>query len=234
MENAPQWVQLTLGIIGILGSLVTAIATIFLWRVTKVLAIETTRMAEASAQPHVVATLAPNRWTLNHFDLHIDNTGNATAYEICTSFDPPLENGEERTAREIPFQRVSVLKPGQGLTSYLSEYSSLKGKKFQVTISWRNPLKPDRETHTYSLDMADNDGVSRLGDDPMVQLASQIKKLQEGWAPIARGSKKVKTDVFTTEDRAAGRAASLEAYDRMRDRENGVTNTDEPAIPDPE
>jgi hypothetical protein len=234
MENAPQWVQLTLAIIGILGTVVTAVATIFLWRVTKVLAVETTRMAEASAQPHVVATLAPNRWSINHFDLHIDNTGNATAYDIHTSFDPPLENGEARNEREIPFQRVSVLKPGQGLTSFLSEYAHLKGKKYQVTVSWQNPQKADRETHTYSLDMADNDGISRLGDDPMVQLANQIKKIQEGWAPVARGSRKVKADVFTAEDRAAERAASLEALDRMRERRNGATNPDESTPSDPE
>lgn len=37
----------------------------------------------------------------------------------------------------------------------------------------------------------------------MVQLASQIKQLQEGWAPVARGSRKVEVYVSTNEDKGA-------------------------------
>lgn len=121
MEQLPAWVTLAFGIGGLFGSVATAIATIFLWRVTKTLAVETTRMAEAAAQPHMVATLSPNRWSMNHFDLHVDNTGNATAYDIEVSFDPPLENGQARGAAvQVPLQSISVLKPGHGLSSYLS------------------------------------------------------------------------------------------------------------------
>src|SRR3546814_14112770 len=90
-------------------------------------------MAEAAAQPHVVVTLTPNRWSMRHFDIHIDNTGNATAYDISIAYDPPLENGEARGDRvEIPFQKISVLKPGQGMVSYLSELGKLRGRTYGV------------------------------------------------------------------------------------------------------
>ena len=96
MDSAQTWITTFIAVGGLLGSLVTAVATLFLWRVTKLLAVETKRMAEASAQPHVVATLDPNRWSMRHFDLKVDNTGNATAYDIKVDFTPPLINGEGR------------------------------------------------------------------------------------------------------------------------------------------
>jgi hypothetical protein len=231
MEAAPQWVSLLIAVTGLLGSLVTAVATIFLWRVTKVLAVETTRMAEASAQPHVVATLTPNRWSIKHFDLHIDNTGNATAYDIETSFDPPLENGGARGEKAIPLQNVSVLKPNQGLNSFLSEYELLKGKKYSVTVTWRNPQKLERERNVYTLNMADNEGISRLGDDPLIQIADQIKKIQETWEPIARGSKRTEIDIFSSEDRTEEFRKSREQHEQWRTRDElkrSQTPPDEP------
>jgi hypothetical protein len=161
-------------------------------------------MAEASSQPHVVATIEPNRWAWNHADLKVDNTGNATAYDILVSFDPPLENGGARRDNEkTPLQTISVLKPGQGLSSYLSEFRPLAGKSFTVTISWRrDPAKNDRETNTYTLNMVDAEGVSRLGaSDPLTQIAEEVKKIREDWRPIAKGSNKIQTDVFTSQDR---------------------------------
>jgi len=69
MEIFSAWLPTVVAIGGVLGTLVTAVATIFLWRVTSLLAVETQRMAKATSQPHVVATLDPNRWSMRHFDL---------------------------------------------------------------------------------------------------------------------------------------------------------------------
>ena len=48
MDQLPSWVNAIIAIGGAIGTLVTAVATFFLWRVTKTLARETTRMAEAA------------------------------------------------------------------------------------------------------------------------------------------------------------------------------------------
>lgn len=203
MDQLPPLVNAIIAIGGAIGTLVTAVATFFLWRVTKTLARETTRMAEAVAQPHVVVTLTPNRWSMRHFDIHIDNTGNATAYDVVVAFDPPLENEEARGDRiEIPFQRISVLKPGQGLCSYLSEFARLDGKSYRVDISWKRDAYLDqRQTNAYTLSMADHDGISRLGDEPLVEIAKHIKKIEENWSPVAKGSKRTEVDVFSGSDR---------------------------------
>lgn len=203
MDQLPGWANAAIAIVGAIGTLVTAVATFFLWRVTKALAQETTRMAEVSAQPHVVATLSPNRWSMIHFDLNVDNTGNATAYDVILAFDPPLDSGEGRGAAfEVPFQKISVLKPGQGLSSYLCEYNLLDGKNFRVSISWkRDAAREERQHNEYTLRIADHDGTSRLGDEPLLEIAKHIGKLEASLSPVARGARRAEIDVFTSLDR---------------------------------
>jgi len=197
------WFTVATTIGGLIGTFVIAIATVFLWRVTRNLARETQRMAEITSRPHVVATIEPNRWSMVHADLNVDNTGNATAYDIQVLFEPPLPRDEKDNERIVPFQQVSVLKPGHGVSSYLSKFAPLLGKTYSVTVSWRrDPSANERETNTYTLSMSDLDGVTRLGAlDPLTQIAQEIKKMREDWRWVAHGSKKVRADVFTSTDR---------------------------------
>ncbi|MGE8392599.1 hypothetical protein HFV04_014455 [Pseudomonas sp. BIGb0427] len=194
------WQPQIVGFGGLLGTLVTAVATFFLWRVTRTLARETTRMAEASNQPHVVATLNSNRWSTRHFDLSVDNTGNAPAYDIKVSFSPPLPNGEARDAdRTIPFQNVSVLKPGQGLSSYVADYKSLENKSFFVEISWlKSSAAPERQTNSYTLNFADFEGIVRIGEDPVVKMSRHLEKLEKDLALLAEGRRHLQIDVHST------------------------------------
>lgn len=219
MPDHPSWITTALGVGGMLATVVTAVATIFLWRVTKLLAKETTRMVEASDQPHVVATLSPNRWSLRHFDLVVDNTGNATAYDIRIVFNPPLENGEARREdAKIPFQRVSVLKPGQELRSYLADIDVLEGKAFEVAVSWRHGSKDKpRQTNAYTLNMTDYTGSSELGLDPMIDMARSLGRVEKSLGSIVR-SKHLKVDVYTSVDRAQQRQKAVDALDRIEAR----------------
>ncbi|SFW56238.1 hypothetical protein [Pseudomonas sp. NFACC10-1] len=219
MSEQTSWVNDAFSAGGVIATVVTAVATIFLWRVTKLLAKETTRMAEASDQPHVVATLTPNRWSLQHYDLAVDNTGNATAYDIRIDFNPPLENGQGRQKdAKIPFERVSVLKPGQGLRSYLADINVLRGKSFEVTISWRHGSKAKpREANVYTLDMADHLGTSSLGRDPALGVARSLEGIEKSLSKLV-GSKHLSVDVYTTEDREKERQMTLDELRRIEER----------------
>lgn len=215
------WLTIIFGVAGAIGTAVTAVATIFLWRVTKTLAIETKRMAAASSQPQIVATLEPNQWSMMHADLVIANTGNATAFDIRLTFDPPLQNGEAREGqRVVPFQKVSVLKPGHSASSYLSEFGPLLGNNYTVTITWlRDPGSAEREVSSYALDMRDADGITRLGAaSPLIQIAEQIKKIREDWQWVAGGTRKLSVDIFTSGDRLHARRNS-DRYRRRQRRE---------------
>jgi hypothetical protein len=129
------WQALT-SIISVTGAIVVAVATVLLWRVTNALAVETRRLADLSSQPHVVATVGPNRWSMIHADLEVENSGNATAYDIRLTFDPPLPTEEWEGDTAGPIQKISVLKPGQAISSYLAEFSTLLDNSYRVSISW--------------------------------------------------------------------------------------------------
>jgi len=197
-----QITQLVFTAAGAVGTAVTAVATIFLWRVTKALAIETKRMAEASAQPHIVATIEPNRWSMMHSDFRIENTGNAPAYDIQIAFEPPLPANEFRSG-DVPLQRVSVLKPGQAMTTYLAEFREVLQHAYSVTTSWRrDPSKDIRETNIYQLDLRSMEGMGNLGaSDPLIQIAEQLKKLREDWQQVSNGQRRVQVDSHTEFDR---------------------------------
>lgn len=210
----------------VLGTVVTAIATVFLWRVTRTLAVETKRMAQASAQPQVVVHIEPNKWAMNHADLSVANTGNATAFDIRISFDPPLERDEKRADRPIPLQRISVLKPGQHLGSHLGTFAPLLKQVYNVEVSWRrDPGDSNREILAYTLDMNDIEGSSRLGPaDAMTQIAEQMKRLREDWQSVARGRQNLPVDVFTSADRQARQEELKQWYAEMEAEQNEPEN----------
>jgi len=189
------------------------------------LAVETKRMADVAAQPQIVASIIPNQWSTIHLDINVENTGNATAFEIEVSFDPPLENGEARAEDvPIPLQKISVLKPGQALKSYLSGIGEYLEKNFHVTVSWKlHPADEGRQDLKYTLNMSDFKGVGYLGArDPIVQVAEQVKKLREDWRYVASGSRKLKADTYDTGDRERER----EILDRRFGRDEDGSSSD--------
>lgn len=205
----------------LIAAVVTAVATFFLWRVTGILAVETKRMADASAQPQVVATIEPNLWSTMHFDIDIANTGNATAFDVEVSFDPPLNSEDAEGDGRFPFQRISVLKPGQAMRSYLNEAQHLLQNRYTVTTSWKlNPVDDAREVLIIDLNMRDYTGVSYLGArNPLVQVADELKKLREDWRSVASGSKRIRVDSFSQQDRDRESDLRQERYRQMKAQE---------------
>lgn len=181
---------------------VTAVATIALGFFTWVLARETKRLSRATAQAHVVATLEPNHWSLMHVDLVVTNTGNAAAHDVSVIFKPEFEKAGSKD-KGRPLRHISVLKPGQSLSSYVGDYESFHEKTFEVSTTWKHhPRERKRQSLSYELSMGDYEGYGHLGArSPFIQMAEQLKKLREDWEWVARGSHKIKTDNYSSADR---------------------------------
>jgi hypothetical protein len=154
-----------------------------------------------------------------HLELKVDNTGNGTAYDIQVHITPPVPQAAARDGRTMPLQNISVLKPGQGVASFLCEYGQVKGQAFQVSTSWRrDPSLPARETNTYTLDMRHLEGISRLGGpDPLTEIADQVKKIREDWQYTARGSRRIQVDGFSSADRLHERRLQERQFRQMRE-----------------
>ncbi len=223
------------GTITVIGTVVTALATIMLWRVTKVLAVETKRMAEASARPQVVANIEPNQWAMNHADIVVANTGNATAFDVRVEFDPDIPNDPEVSDRPQPLRTVSLLRPGQQLVSYLCSFAPIIDTSRTVTVSWRrDPSRSERETISYALNLREIDGRGSLGAlDPVTQIASEIKNIRDDWKRVASGNKKIQADVFTAADRLHHQRQNRRWMRQMR-REQAAQQQPVPPPPDTE
>jgi hypothetical protein len=194
----------------------TAIATIGL-------VVFTWLLAERSSQPHVVATLEANQWSIIHVDLVLANTGNAPAYDIKLAFDPPLTSDRiEKRNKGMPFADVTVLKPGQSFSSFVGDYKAFKETEYTIKITWRR--KPNgwrSEVNEYKFCIDQFAGVTRLGElNPSIQIANEVKKIREEWGRIASGFKKLNVNVFTADDRAEERREDEEFYNRIREEES--------------
>lgn len=98
----------------VLAALVTAVATIALWRVTRVLAIETTTLAKMTAQPFVVCWLESSASSAIALNLTLRNTGNATAFDIRMVLTPALPENPNQAPTENNSEtvfRTSLLPP---------------------------------------------------------------------------------------------------------------------------
>ena len=205
------------------GAVVTAFATLALFMVTWVLAKETRRLARLTSQPQVVASIQTNPWGSMFADIHVQNTGNATAFDIQVAFDPPLTVEDPvEPSDPVPLQTISLLKPGQSLDSYLAPFSDIIDDIHTVTVSWkRDPADNARESLSYTVRVADIRGMSHLGNgDPVIQIADDIRKLREDFHKVATGWQKPKVDIVTSADRRKEREQrQREREERRREQE---------------
>lgn len=193
------------------ATIVTALATGVLAWVTWLLWKSTSRMAAATSEPYVVATLEPNRWSFIHLDLVLENTGNGPAFDVRIEFAPSIARERGGSADVQPMERVAVLRPGQVLRDYLSKGGDFLEKSYRVSLSWKtSPTARERVTNDYDLDIKHYNKFIQLGgNDPLFQIAQELKKLREAVDPVMRGQRKTKADIYTQSDRDA-EAANLE------------------------
>ena len=184
------------------AAVVTAFATITLSYFTIVLARETRRLADVGSQPNIVVTIEPNRHSLLYLDMHVENTGTATAFAIEIEFVPRPRLWEDRTDRPLPLRNISVLKPGQSLSSSFAKWSSLEPKAFLIRASWcRRPNASEREDLAYSMDLHQFEGMSRLGEDPAIESARATKKISEEIGRLSSGFNRLSVDTYSAADR---------------------------------
>lgn len=199
------------------STVATAAATIALVVATIVLARHTRRMADSSSQPHIVATLEVNQWSVMHFDIRVTNAGTGVAYDIEVEFDPPLKQ-DERHRHGLPLRKISILRPGQSMAALIGEYPALKDTAYTVTTSWRRFPGAEREKNRYAHSVADWDSVISLnGGSPHVHIAKSLQHLRDDWKSVASGARRVNVDIFSQAERDRARAKLEEWFEQHED-----------------
>lgn len=164
----------------LVAAFVTAAATFALWRVTRVLAVETKTLAAMTSNPFVVGSFEPSVADGGAFDVVLRNTGNATAFDIELKFSPPLPHplDEDENATETVF-KVSLLGPGQSLPLLGVQAVQAPDTKFKVSVSWSaSPTSSNRTPLTYETRIFSGItcGWSTKG---LHQIAEELEKLRK-------------------------------------------------------
>lgn len=168
----------------LVAAAVTALATIALWRVTCVLATETTALAKMTSRAFVISSFESSGVEPTALNLVLRNTGNATAFDVKLRMTPALPNpsGEQVIDLEATTFEASLLPPGQALTIKGVMSWHVHETVFHVMTSWaQTPNGEDREELSYKTEPKDGfqGGWKAKG---LHDVAEEIKGLRSGLA----------------------------------------------------
>lgn len=207
----------------IFTAVVTAATAVYAL-LTYVLVKETRLMRQVQTEPKIEITAKSLDVAIHILRLHIRNIGLGPALNV--RFTPKVVTGDTSAKdlisefTETNFFKVglSYFGPGQErLSGYTAltqnhegkiasviafdvEYESTTGKKYKETIL---------------IDMSEHKGAYQLGKLHMYSIAQSLEKLQKDVGHIVSGFKRIRTDVFTAEDR------EVEAEEWRKRREAG-------------
>lgn len=165
----------------VVAALVTALATLALWRVTRVLAVETSALAKMTSRPFVVGALESSGANPKALNLTLRNTGNATAFDIKLEMSPPLPkpNGDKPKGETFTRHEISLLPPEQALHIQGVTGPDVYDEVFAVTLSWAGmPGASDRETLSYKIKFKDG-FRGGWGTKGLHHIAEELEKLRK-------------------------------------------------------
>lgn len=211
-----------------LSSWVSAFATVTIAVLTIVLAKETwalrliqlaqiEEIRKDSIKPSVNLYLKSSPAAFNFIDVHVVNNGPGTAQNIRFNFKNGSADAQdvyeylldELNKLVILQKGISSLSSGEHRTSYLFSFIDLhqkfgeKALEFiaEVEIAFEDTEGSEYWSRSY-FNFTEYKGVSELGGgDPLYKISSQLEKIQKDIGHFASGFKRLRTDVYTSDDR---------------------------------
>lgn len=184
MQTGMTWLSLPenlLTLAQVMAALVTAFATWALWRVTNILAVETSELAKMTSNPFVVCYLRSSDASPQAMNLALENTGNATAFDIQLRVTPapPTPNSKGLTEKDATTFEGSLLPPGKDLVIQAVMSREAYDQRFMVEISWSNrPGNTERQKLEYSFGVKDG---FRAGwrTKGLHEIADELEKMRQ-------------------------------------------------------
>ena len=197
------------GALTVIFTAVVTISTVVYAVLTAVLVAETRRMRQAQTEPKVEVVIKPREEWINLIHVCVRNIGLGPAYDI--SFTITGEKGGEGAQALIEdFSKTNFLNtgltylgPGQELISNFSQMTEKFEQKIEsvlvVGVSYRGATgKLYHEK--FRLDFSEFKGRTQ-GTPQLYTIAQHLEKIQQDFHNIATGFKRIKADVYDSDDR---------------------------------
>jgi hypothetical protein len=210
-----------------LASWVTALSTLCIAILTIVLARETWKLRDIQIsqieqvrkdgiKPIVNFTMKPAKVSTIFMNAHNRNDGVGVAQNIALSFvNANLEAQDVfdhivgELKKIVMFDEgLTSLPPGDEKLSYVFRFPDIHAKFGEKTMQFAATVEvtyQDLEGHSFKtangINFREYIGASELGEEPFYDMASSLKKIQGDVNKIASGHRRLRADVFDSEDR---------------------------------
>lgn len=199
------------GLFNLIFSATVAIATVVYAVLTWKLVSETRRIRQIQTEPEISIRIAPHEDTIQYFDYIIENIGLAPAYNITFNVvqgdhlinDPklseagPIKNGIKYFA---PKEKITFW--GGSFPGYMKSDNKTP---VEIKVAFENSLGEIRNI-TSIINFEEFLNISRLGEPTIITISKNIKRISDDLHNTLTGFKKLKVDVYTSEDREKERS----------------------------
>ncbi len=205
------------GALTVLFTGVVTVATAVYAGLTWMLVKETRLMRQVHTEPKLEIAARSLDIAIHIVRLHVRNIGLGPAMNV--TFSKQVRAGGD-TARKLleeftatNFFRVGLkyLGPGEERVSHYTQMTEdFEGKiasVLELAVTYES-VTGKKYTATLTVDMSEHKGTYQLGTPPMHAISESLEKLQKDIGHIVSGFKRIRTDVFTNEDREREKAAA--------------------------
>jgi len=203
------------GTLNVIFTGVVTVATAVYAALTWKLVNETRLMREVQTEPKLAVTLHSIDEAIHIVRLHFRNVGQGPA--LAVKFSARVEVGNEVSSALLDefikpnfFKTgLAYLGPGQERLSMYTQLNENHDAKLSTVLAFDvecTSVTGKKYKDTLVVDMSEYKGTHQLGKPHMYAIAQSLEKLQKDVYRLIGGSKRLKADVYSAEDRARERA----------------------------
>lgn len=202
-------------VVSAVSSIALLVATVWLGRLTRVLATETklTRLANERAQ--VDCSIQPSPDSISLQNLVVLNSSKNLAQDVTIKV---MRGGHFYRSLNPVFQFTNFI-PGERKEIFIGSYIQMTEKIFEANVSYRD--KTGYNEFTYKQDLSLWNDLTQVGEDPqvgMIKKLDEIKRTLDGWTSSGR----LRVTTYTKRESEEEQAQWFAAQDAAARLQQGV------------
>lgn len=178
---------------------ILALATAALVYVTWILAKEAKLTRKEQQRPNIIISLEPHKDHINFAELIIENIGYGPAYDLKVSFSCKVRS-DNVIFNEMKLLNQNVLKPKSIIKTFAGRWDEIAPKQFETTLNYKN-ISQEYITEKFLIDTEQFNGLSTIGNNPLLEISKNTKKIADSISHVSSGFKKIKVETYNKIDR---------------------------------
>jgi hypothetical protein len=213
------------GALTVIFTAVVTISTVAYAILTRSLVSETKKMREVQTEPRIEITLRPLDYAINIVRLHVRNIGLGPATNV--KFTSNVTSGGEGAEKLLgEFNKANFLKMGlkyfgpghdlySGYTQITKDFEAKIGAVLTYGITYES-VTGNKYSNQITIDISELKGMNQLGKPNLYAIAQSIEAIQKEFSQVVSGFKRIRADVYTSEDRDREEAEEREYIEEMK------------------